>query len=709
MRHVATVVIVLAAAASCVSTTSPRVKVPPTPSLSATTRAAPPVRLRFDYPAAKRTNDADAMHGITVPDPYRWLEADDAADVKQWFEQEDARARRELGKLESTKTLVDQMNALFKDPLTPLPTRRMDLAFIREDNTIVVRDDKGRVPARTVFEGSALPSGVRMTSFVPSMDGALMAVETSRNGADMRSVRVVDVKTGRELEALQGFEGSKIVWTKGGFFYAFTPPEVPHADRWASRDVRFHVIGKPQSRDRIVVPASGDKNASSGMNPIAVTSDGTRLLVRTFGNWMKQTFAVVELTKPSAAALAIDGADDAVVIDDVVFAVTKSSESSQEIRRLKARSTQWELVGRAGSQLLSMEAFGTTLVLTHGAITADTSGGFVRRELYDRTFQKLGETNTPRGATDIYYSYPNSSVLIVTREGLGIPPYRFELDPRTGAARVFAPSKVAWDSSAYVTEALAATSRDGTKVPITVLRRKDTPLNGTGSLLVYGYGGFKVSAEQLFYPPWMVWAAQPKGVFASCHTRGGMELGAPWHLGGARRNRQNTVDDLHACLEELERRGYATPARTLTQGWSHGGMLVAAAAMQRPDLQSAVMSTAPLADMVRFPIFGRGGVSEYGDPEDADDFKVLLSISPYHRVREGVAYPAFFVSAPSKDERVHPMHPRKLVAALQQASTGGEVLLKVMWEAGHLGGGKDDANQLIVEGMAFALSRFGGH
>jgi prolyl oligopeptidase len=119
-----------------------------------------------------------------------------------------------------------------------------------------------------------------------------------------------------------------------------------------------------------------------------------------------------------------------------------------------------------------------------------------------------------------------------------------------------------------------------------------------------------------------------------------------------------------------------------------------------------VVSAAPLTDMIRFPLFGRGGVSEYGDPDEADDFHVLLSISPYHRIRDGVPYPAFFITAPSKDERVHPMHPRKLTAALQHASAGGEVLLKVLWDAAHRGGGKDDANAVLVEGMAFALSRF---
>lgn len=144
----------------------------------------------------------------------------------------------------------------------------------------------------------------------------------------------------------------------------------------------------------------------------------------------------------------------------------------------------------------------------------------------------------------------------------------------------------------------------------------------------------------------------------------------------------------------------------MTQGWSHGGMFVSAVAMQHPELQRVVFAMVPLADMIRFPLFGRGGVSEYGDPANADDFRALLAFSPYHRVRDGVAYPAFFITASSNDERVAPLHARKLAAALEHASTGGEVLLEIHWGAGHHGGGREDANRSFAEAAIFALHAF---
>jgi prolyl oligopeptidase len=274
-----------------------------------------------------------------------------------------------------------------------------------------------------------------------------------------------------------------------------------------------------------------------------------------------------------------------------------------------------------------------------------------------------------------------------------------DFDPKTGQETTVDPKPF----SVYSLEAL---SKDGTRIPVTILRRADLVLNGGAPLWVYGYGGFRVSAEQIFFPPWVVWATHG-GVFAICHTRGGLEYGEAWHEGGARRNRQSSLDDFAACLTELHRRGYSSPKRTMTQGWSHGGMMVSAVAVQHPELERVVLATVPLADMIRFPLFGRGGVSEYGDPDDKDDFAALLAFSPYQNVRDGVAYQAFLITAAEKDERALPMHARKLAAALQHGSTGGEVLLKVNWGAGHMGGGKDDANRVFAEAMAFALREFG--
>ena len=650
-------------------------------------RSAPP-RPRFDYPAAKRTNDVERLHGVALPDPYRWLERDDDPEVQQWVAAEDARARRELVKVEPrAKPLLDAMKAYYADPLPPLRTERGSASFALDARGVTVR--VGSAPDRVVVDAKALEPGVRVTSFDPSDDGAIAVVELSKNGADMRTLRVVDVKTGDALEELDGIEASAVVWAKDGFFYTRTPPDAPHDSRFGRREIRFHRPRSAPASDRVVLPASGDRDASAGVNPVAITKDGSRLVVRTRATWQRSEYGVVDLSKPS-------------------WPVAPLGVEHGEVRGVVVAGNAVVPWSAGDDDLLRLDAYGRMVVRTYAAKPGETARGFVRHAFYDEGSRALGEAWTPRGATDVYSASPDDTKVIVTREGLGLPPYRFELDPRTGAERPLVASKVAFDRDAFTIDTLEATSKDGTLVPITVLRRKETPLDGSAALMVYGYGGFRVSAEQIFYPPWMAWASMPRGVFASCHLRGGLELGEAWHAAAARRNRQKTIDDLHACIETLQRRGYGSPARTVTQGWSHGGMIVAAAALQRPDLQRVVVSEAPLADMVRFPVYGRGGVGEYGDPDDEGDFRALAAISPVHNVRDGVRYPSFFLTAASRDERVHPMHARKLAAALQHASPEsdgtGEVLLYVLWDAGHHGGGKDDANAVLVRAMAWALA-----
>lgn len=329
-------------------------------------------------------------------------------------------------------------------------------------------------------------------------------------------------------------------------------------------------------------------------------------------------------------------------------------------------------------------------------------GTKVLREIFDSDFRLLARRETTAGTVERISADLRSTQLIVIREGLRDPPERLTFDPRTSQETRIAAAPVDFDPSRYAIDSAEVASKDGTLVPITVLRRADVPRDGAAPLWIYGYGGFAVSAEQVFFAPWAAWA-QRGGVFALCHTRGGLEYGEPWHEAGSRRNRQKTIDDFVACTEELHRRRYSAPARTMIQGWSHGGMLVSAVATQRPELQRFVLATVPLTDMIRFPLFGRGGVSEYGDPDDRDDFTALHSFSPYHRVRRGVRYPSFLVTASTNDERVVPMHAAKVTAALQDASAGGEVLLKVNWGAGHHGGGKEDANRVFAEAAAYAM------
>ena len=232
-------------------------------------------------------------------------------------------------------------------------------------------------------------------------------------------------------------------------------------------------------------------------------------------------------------------------------------------------------------------------------------------------------------------------------------------------------------------------SKDGTRVPLTVIARRDVARDGRAPAVLYGYGGFNVSLLPTFSPSLLPWL-DAGGVYAIANLRGGGEFGDAWHRAGMRERKQNVFDDAIAAIEYLGEHGIADPARIALMGGSNGGLLAAAVATQRPELLRAAVSLVPLTDMLRFHEFliARLWIAEYGDPDDPHDATFLRAYSPYHNVRDGVAYPAMLIASAESDGRVDPMHARKFCARVAAATSGdGPILLFVEPSAGH-GAGK---------------------
>jgi prolyl oligopeptidase len=269
--------------------------------------------------------------------------------------------------------------------------------------------------------------------------------------------------------------------------------------------------------------------------------------------------------------------------------------------------------------------------------------------------------------------------------------------------------RVAGGMPDMIVERLEARSKDGTRVPMFVVRPR--ALGADPPAIVYGYGGFNVNQTPAFSVRAL--AAVERGcVFATCVLRGGGELGEEWHRAGMLGRKQNVFDDFAACIEELHARKLARPERTAILGGSNGGLLVAATAVQRPDLVRAGGSLVPLCDMLRYHLFriGKLWIPEYGDPEDPAHFEFLRAYSPYHHVRAGVAYPSMLFATAEADSRVDPMHARKMAARMQEHETPERpVLLRVETKAGH-GQGKPTSKlgEEIADELAFLLRAITG-
>jgi prolyl oligopeptidase len=240
-----------------------------------------------------------------------------------------------------------------------------------------------------------------------------------------------------------------------------------------------------------------------------------------------------------------------------------------------------------------------------------------------------------------------------------------------------------------------------------VIRDKARPLDGSAPALLTGYGGFSASLTPSFTSSAFPWV-EHGGVYVIANLRGGSEYGESWHEAGMRHKKQNVFDDFIAVAGDLVARQYTRSDRLVIRGRSNGGLLVGAALAQRPELFRAVICGVPLIDMLRYHLFGSGKtwIAEYGSADDPADFRTLYAYSPYQHVKQGVRYPSVLLSSADSDDRVDPMHARKFAAALQNASTGGPVLLRVQHNAGH--GGADKIQELVDERAdeyAFALSQ----
>jgi prolyl oligopeptidase len=228
-------------------------------------------------------------------------------------------------------------------------------------------------------------------------------------------------------------------------------------------------------------------------------------------------------------------------------------------------------------------------------------------------------------------------------------------------------------------------SRDGTKIPITVVRRRGLVLNGGNPTIVYGYGGYGVSQTPVFRARLRAWIERG-GVFAVAHIRGGGEFGERWHLEGNLARKQNVFDDFAACARRLMEAGYATREKLALMGGSNGGLLMGAMITQQPDLAGAVVSLVGLYDMLRVERTPNGAynVTEFGSVEEPGMFRALFAYSPYHRVTDGVAYPPILMLTGENDPRVDPWHSRKMIARLQAADSGGApILLRTSAASGH--------------------------
>lgn len=655
----------------------------------------------IDYPATRKAEVVDEIHGTKVADPYRWLEDDNAEETKAWVTAQNKVTEDFLSTIPQRSEIRKRLADLWNFERTAAPQEYGNRWFFTHNtglqNQSVLKvsetmDGEGRElldPNKLSEDGT-----VALANFQPSEDGKLLAYSISRGGSDWNEILVRDVATGKETgDHLKWVKFSGMSWAKdgSGFFYSrYDEPAAGAAltQKNEFQKLCFHKIGTPQSEDKLIYERKDRPKWGFGGG---LTEDGKFLVIHvTEGTDPKNRFFYRDASKPDSAVVELladaDASYDFIGNEGGVFFFRTDLDAPRHrviaIDVAKPDRAEWKEIIPQGKDLLQgATSVGGYLVCEYlrdakSAITVHDMSGKLVREVALPGIGSAGGFEGRQKDKQTFYSFTS-----FTDPGAI---YRYDL--ATGESKLWKRPKVGFDSDAYETKQVFVASKDGTKVPLFIVHKKGVTLDGSNRVLLSGYGGFNISLGPGFSIGRSVWLERG-GIFALANLRGGGEYGSEWHLAGTRLRKQNVFDDFIACGEWLVKEKYTVPAKLAIQGGSNGGLLVGACMTQRPDLFGAALPAVGVMDMLRFHKFTIGWAWEkdYGSAENPDEFQALLKYSPYHVLKPGTKYPATMVTTADHDDRVVPAHSFKFAARLQecQAKDGPPVLIRIDTSAGH--------------------------
>ena len=559
-------------------------------------------------------------------------------------------------------------------------------------------------PARMLLDPNTLSADgtVALTGAQVSRDGRLLAYGLSRAGSDWEEWRVRDVETGADLsDKLDWVKFSATAWTadhKGFFYSRYDEPNA--GDQYEGQNyfqkVYYHRLGTPQSADELAYHRPDQKEWNFGAH---VSDDGRYLLLHV---WAASNYnllfyrdltaghaPVVELISTFHARYQYIGNDGPVFWLHTDWQAPRGKVVAVDTRMPDPQN--WKIViPETEHTLVQVAVVGDSLVATYLA------DAHTRVKVFDREGRLVREVDLPGiGTATGFTGRSGDPETFFDFTSFTMPPSVFHYNVATDTRGLFHAPPLLFDPLQFETKQVFYESKDGTRVPMFITHKRGLQFDGANRTELYGYGGFNIPLTPAFSISRIAWM-EMGGVFAVANLRGGGEYGEEWHLAGTKERKQNVFDDFIAAAEWLIANGYTSPKKLAITGRSNGGLLVGACMIQRPELFGAAVPGVGVMDMLRFHKFtiGWSWVSDYGSPDDPEDFKALYAYSPYHNISAGVHYPPTLVTTADHDDRVVPGHSYKFAAALQPAQAGSApILIRVDVQAGH-GVGKPVSKQI---------------
>ncbi len=662
---------------------------------------------RPSYPKTPRIPVTDVYHGVEVVDPYRWLEDVKDPKVRAWAESQTKLTRSILDAYAGRPELVATLRKMYDYQTTSTPTVRGHRYFftrkegLKNQPIVYVREGAADAEPRLLLDPNTLAADgtVALDWMFPAPDGALLAYGTSANGSEMSTLRVLDVATGKPLpDEITRTRACTVAWEPGqkAFWYVRYAAKgtVPPGDEMYNRKIYRHVLGSDPETDVMMFGAGRPKTDWLGVHE---SEDGKYAIIRSSIDWIKNDLYLKKLGDDSPIvplAVGLEGHVDAHIFEGKVVILTNVGKPRRhvlvtDVDHLDPKDWK-EIIPEGEGVIESVEIADRKLAVLRSTKAVSSlsihnlDGGKVR----DLALPMLGHAAGLEAAWDrpeLFYSF----------QSYVFPPAVYAHQVDTGATRIIDRATARVDSDAYELTQVEYASKDGTRVPMFILKRKGLVLDGNAPTLLYGYGGFDISLTPNYDPDIRIWLDRG-GVYAVANLRGGGELGREWHAAGRLGKKQNVFDDFIAAAEYLIKEKYTNPGRLAIEGGSNGGLLVSACMTQRPDLYRAVLCAVPLCDMLRYHKFSIAQlwIPEYGSSDSAEAFAWLKTYSPYQNVKPGTAYPATMLLTGESDTRVEPMHAFKMAARLQEESSSNRpILLRVEMKAGH-GAGKPLAKRI---------------
>ena len=640
----------------------------------------------------------ETLHGVTLTDRYRWLEKGTEADVQAWTRTQHAATLAYLDRsAPSVPGLRDELARYFDRDKTDAP-------FFKHGREFFQRTRKGEPQAKLftrrdgkeilLFDPIALdPTGkTRLGGVIPNREATRLAVGIYARGSEIQDFHIIDSVTGARIGPV--LSGVRTFHWARDERYAFISPRTAESDaKQEPHRCYRHQLGTPRESDALLIQMTDAKNYCDVYEP-----EEADVTVFETGDFWSNTIKIRPIGssgEPRTIYTSDKFQADAVFRRDRMYFRT-----NRDARNWKLMVASYEKPDYADWTTLIPEqktVMDQATPTSRHIVVQDREDVLSRLSVYDLDGKRVRELPLPVFGNVAGSAYDrDDDRMYVTIASHTAPYQEFALDGKALDWRKVWQDDPPLDTSQIVSERLYVAAKDGARIPIFVVHRKDMGLDGSNPTLLYGYGGFNHAAEPFYIGSYAAFVNRG-GVFVDAGIRGGSEYGEKWHEEGMLARKQATFDDMIAVAEWLIAQKYTRPDKLAIEGGSNGGLTVGAVITQRPDLFGAAICQVPLLDMVRFQKFliARYWIAEYGDPDKADDFRTILAYSPYQHIRQGVNLPQTLVVAGEYDSRVDPLHAKKFVAAVQ--NNPGQLapfLLYMDFDSGH-GTGKTQQQRVV--------------